>query len=296
MEKNRRIYALGFFDGVHLGHQALLRSCRELAGRAGIQAGVVTFAAHPDTLVLGQTPALINTPADRERLLRGYGMDGVITLPFDANMRSMPWEAFLRLLMEKYRAAGFVCGADFRFGHRGQGNARLLGQFCRDGGIPFDAVPEQTLDGIRVSSTHIRALLEAGEMEAAVRFLGHPHVLSGPVVSGRHLGRTLGIPTANLALPEGILVPRFGVYACLAHTDGGTFPAVTNVGIRPTVAGHHVTVEPWLLDFDADLYGREITLEFYKFLRPEKKFPTLEALREEILKNAREVRNFFGNP
>ena len=138
-----------------------------------------------------------------------------------------------------------------------------------------------------------RALLEAGDMAEAVRCLGHPHVLTGPVVSGRHLGRTIGIPTANLALPPQLLCPRHGVYAALACFDGRRLPAVVNIGSRPTVGGTHVTVEPWILDFDGDLYGRTLRLEFYTFLRPERKFDSLDELRAAILHNAEQTREFF---
>ena len=290
--EQKTIFALGFFDGVHLGHQALLRECRRLAEQENCRSGAVTFIGHPDTLLTGKTPPLINTPADRRRLLCRYGMDNLIELPFDRELMTMPWQDFFQLLLGK-GAAGLVCGSDFRFGHRGEGNADLLRAACEGSGIPCAIVPQQILEGVRISSTHIRGLLEAGQMETAVRFLGHPHVLTGPVISGRKLGRTLGIPTANLALPEGCAVPAFGVYACKATVDGGEYLAVTNVGTRPTVGGHRVTVEPWLLDFDGDLYGRELTLEFYKFLRPERKFPSLEELRLEIRKNASETRKFF---
>lgn len=287
------VYALGFFDGVHLGHQALLTRCALLAERTGSEAGAVTFAEHPDTLVLGSTPGLINTLADRQRLLRERGIGRIITLPFDRHMMEMPWQDFLAGL-ENRGAAGFVCGSDFRFGCRGEGTAQKLEIWCCRKGLPCAVVPEQTVDGIRVSSTYIRTLLEAGDMERAARFLGHPHIFTGTVVSGRHLGRTIGIPTANLELPEGLLIPKFGVYACLARMDGESRPAVTNVGTRPTVGGHHVTVEPWILDFDGDLYGREITLEFHGFLRPERKFEDLEQLRQEIFRNAAQTRALFG--
>ena len=154
-------------------------------------------------------------------------------------------------------------------------------------------VPEQTLDGIRISSTHIRALIENGEMTTAVKFLGHPHILTGQVIHGRHLGSTLGIPTANLHLPQSLAVPKFGVYACQCVIDGKVYPAVTNVGTRPTVNGQDVTVEPWILDYEGDLYGREITLEFYRFLRPEQKFPDLQSLKAEIVRNAEQTREYF---
>ena len=289
---NKTIFALGIFDGVHLGHQALLKKCRELAEEAGCQAGAVTFASHPDALVLGSSPVLINTMDDRKRLLHRW-TDQVIILPFDREMRTTPWEAFLNLLRRDYGAAGFVCGDDFRFGARGAGNQELLRRYCRENGLPCAVVPEQTVDHCRVSSTKIRSLLEAGDVEKAAAFLGHPHILSGTVVHGRQLGRTMGVPTANLALPEELAVLRFGVYACRVTVEGKQYPAVANVGTRPTVEGHGITVEPWILDFSGDLYGREITVEFHKFLRPERKFRSLEELHREILRNARQTRAYI---
>ena len=289
---NQTIYALGFFDGVHLGHRALLNECRRLARETGREAGAVTFSSHPDALVFGTAPVLINTPADRERLLR-RSLDRVITLPFDEKMHTTGWEDFLDLLRRDYAAAGFVCGDDFRFGSRGAGNGTLLTDYCRRENLPCAVVPEQSVHGTRVSSTHIRALLEQGQMEEANAFLGHPHILTGTVVHGHQLGRTLGIPTANLSLPAGLAVPKFGVYACLVELEGERYPAVTNIGTRPTVHGSGITVEPWILSYQGDLYGREITLEFHKFLRPERKFPTLEALQEEIHHNAEQTLRFF---
>ncbi len=291
--KDRIVYALGFFDGVHLGHQALLAAARELAGETGCVPGVLTFTGHPDALTRGCSPRLINTPHDREQLLRHYGAETVVSLPFDKTLMDTPWEAFFNSLLRR-DAAGFVCGEDFRFGAGGKGTAALLEKACRDVGIPCRVVPQQLCGGEVISSTRIRALLEAGGVEQAAELLGHPHILTGTVVSGRQLGRTIGIPTANLLLPEeGIALCR-GVYACKARTGEGEYLAVTNVGTRPTVGGSHITVEPWLLDFSGDLYGKNLTLEFYAFLRPERKFPSLEALGEEILKNAEETRKIFG--
>ena len=289
------IYALGFFDGVHIGHTQLLLQCHSLAYEHDCAAGVVTFASHPDTLVLGNTPRLINSVHDREWLLREkYAMEQVLTLPFDEKMRSMPWESFLDMLRQEHNAAGFVCGEDFRFGHKGSGTAILLEEYCRRENLPCYVVPDQILEGIRVSSTYIRQQLEDGHMATAVKFLGHPHILSGEVVHGKALGRKLGVPTANLRLPEGIAVPKFGVYACMAWVDGKGYPAVANIGTRPTVAGTGITVEPWILDYSGDLYGRRIILEFHYFLRPEMKFPSLEALKEEIHRNADETRAFLN--
>ena len=292
MKEEKRIFALGFFDGVHLGHQALLRACVDLAKSLDAETAAITFEQHPQALFSNQIPPLLGTLSDRFRLLLHYGMDHIYPFPVTQEVMSTKWQDFLGQLLE-YGAAGFVCGADFRFGHKGEGNAEKLQAFCDAQGLPCVIVPDQTLDGLRISSTHIRELLEAGRVEEATRFLGHPHILTGEVVPGRQLGRTIGIPTANLHLPEGVLVPKFGVYACKATAKGGQYLAVTNIGTRPTVSGSHITVEPWLLDFDGDLYGKPLTLEFHAFLRPERKFDSLEALRAEIQKNAAETRKIF---
>ena len=284
------ISALGFFDGVHIGHAALLTACVDLARKHGCKAGAVTFDLHPQALVQGNAPGLIIHTRDREKLLHHYAMEKVVTLPFDDRMRAMPWEDFLKMLRRDYGAAGFVCGEDFRFGYKGSGNAGVLEHYCAGEGLPFVRVPEQLLGGIRVSSTYIRRQIESGDMATAVKYLGHPHILSGTVVHGKALGRKLGIPTANLLLPEGMVLPKFGVYACRAWIDGTPLPAVTNIGTRPTVSGTGVTVEPWILDYSGDLYGREITLEFFRFLRGEEKFPSLDALKAQIHRDAEETR------
>ena len=292
MNERKRIFALGFFDGVHLGHQALLAESVRLAAELDVQAAAITFLAHPQSLYLPEPPPLISTEQDRELLLRQYGIGPIYKFPVTKEVMSTPWDAFLEELLD-FGAAGFVCGHDFRFGHRGEGNCEKLREFCRRRDLPCVVVPEQTVEGKRVSSTRIREKIELGHMESAAKLLGHPHVLTGPVIRGHQLGRRLGIPTANLMLPKELAVPRFGVYACRCRVDGETYLAVTNVGTRPTVAGTGVTVEPWILDYEGDLYGREITLEFYKFLRPERKFSTLEDLRQEILRNAAETRAYF---
>ena len=288
----KTIYALGFFDGVHLGHQALLDACRKLARENGCKAGVITFNVHPDGLVSGKAPALLNTIEDRKRLLFSFGIDSVVALPFDKPLMTTHWSAFLTQLVTQ-GAAGFVCGDDFRFGAGGIGTAKKLAAFCESRQLPYAVVPQQELDGIRISSTHIRTLLEQGNMVQISRFLGHPHIFTGKVISGRGLGHTIGIPTANLEIPEGVLLPHTGVYACSAAVDGQNYMAVTNIGSRPTVGGHHITVEPWLLDFEGDLYGKPLTLAFREYLRPEKSFSNLEELKAEILENAAQTRKIL---
>lgn len=291
--KEKVIYALGFFDGVHLGHQALLTACRQLAQQAGCKAGAVTFDTHPETLVTGQAPGLINSIEDRQRLLRSYGMETVLVLPFDRTLQTTHWSDFLTQLVDA-GAAGFVCGSDFRFGAGGAGTAKKLAAFCESRDLPYAIVPQQFLDDVRISSTHIRGLLQDGDVQQAAVFLGHRHILTGQVVAGRGLGHTIGIPTANIQVPDGVLLPKAGVYACQALAEGKLYPAVTNIGSRPTVDGHHVTVEPWLLDFEGDLYGKELTLSFHSYLREERKFATLEDLKAQIQKDATETRNQLG--
>ena len=288
------IYALGFFDGVHLGHQALLDACLRLAAETGAKTGAVTFTAHPESLVLGKAPLLLNSPADRRRLLAQQRIERVLELTFDEQLRKMPWQDFFQMLITEYNAAGLVCGDDFRFGYRGEGNAALLQNACRNAGIPCVVIPEQILMGKRVSSTLIRDLLSQGRVDVATQFLGHPHILSGTVIPGRGLGHTIGIPTANIQPPAGVLLPKAGVYACKAAVDNREYLAVTNIGSRPTVEGHHVTVEPWLLDFKGDLYGKELTLSFHAFLREEQKFPTLEDLKAQIHQDAVKTRKELG--
>ena len=292
MKQQKRIFALGFFDGVHLGHQALLGTCVSLAESAGAEAAAITFDRHPRSLFTQTPPPLISTAASRRLLLDRYGIAYVKQYPVVPEVMGMPWEEFLEGLLEE-GAVGFVCGDDFRFGCKNEGNVQGLLKFCKDRGLPCAIVPEQTVDGKRISSTYIRRQIECGDMETAKRFLGHPHIVSGVVVPGKQLGRTLGIPTANIRLEEGLVVPKFGVYACRVTIDGKTYSAVTNVGTRPTVSGVGVTVEPWILDFDGNLYGQEITLEFHRFLRPETKFNGLEELKTQINRDADTTRDYF---
>lgn len=290
----KTVYALGFFDGVHLGHASLLKACRCLADELGCKAGVVTFESHPDALVHGAAPGLINTLHDRDKLLlEKFHMDTVISLPFDRAMMNTPWQDFFQMLLESYQVAGLICGEDFRFGRKGEGNSEKLVSACRDAGIPCIVLPQLQLEGTAVSSTHIRHLVEMGRMRDAVRFLGHPHVLSGSVVHGHQLGRRLGMPTANLMLPKELVVPRMGVYACHCLVDGQRYAAVTNIGTRPTVAGIGITVETWILDYQGDLYGREIQLEFFEFLRPETRFPDLAQLQQAVYRDAERTKEIL---
>lgn len=289
---NRYIYALGFFDGVHRGHQALIAQAVRLAQALDCCAAAITFDCHPKSLFSEKPTVLISTIPDRELLLKRYGIQKIQVIPVTRENLSTPWEVFLQELIAD-GAVGFVCGDDFHFGHRGEGNAQKLTEFCNEKKLACVVVPEQTENSIRISSTYIRRQIETGDMATAVQFLGHPYTLTGTVVAGQQLGRKLGIPTANLHLPQGLAIPKFGVYACRVFLEGKFYPAVTNIGIRPTVNGKGITVEAWILDYSGDLYGQQITLEFYKFIRSEQKFPDLGALQAEIRRNAAETRELI---
>ena len=291
-----RVIALGFFDGVHLGHGALLRPAEE-AKKRGCESAVFTFDRPPKEVITGIPCPLINSPEDRAELVkRLYGIDEMIMVPFDDEMRTTPWDRFVtEILVGRYGAVHLVAGHDHHFGHRNQGSPELLREKCAELGLGCDIIPAVTIGGVTVSSTHIRKLLEEGDVETARAFLGHPHVLTQTVGHGRQLGRTIGIPTANLVAPPHVLLPRRGVYAAkITLPDGRAFGGVTNVGVRPTVNnGQDVTVEPWILDFDGDLYGQAIRVEFYRRLRDERKFESLDALKAQIETDAGKTREAY---
>ena len=280
-----RVIALGFFDGVHRGHGALLRRAAEEARRRGCTPAVFTFDRPPKEVITGIPCPLINSPEDRSDLVkRLYGIDEMLMVPFDDEMRTTPWDRFVTdILVGRYGAVHLVAGHDHHFGYKNQGSPELLREKCAELGLGCDIIPAVTLDGVTVSSTHIRKLLEEGGVETARAFLGHPHVLTQTVDHGRRLGRTIGVPTANLVAPPHVLLPKRGVYAAkVTLPDGRAFGGVTNVGVRPTVNhGQDVTVEPWILDFDGDLYGQKLRVEFFRRLRDERKFDSLEALRDQ---------------
>ena len=294
LEENKKnlASAIGFFDGVHLGHRALLRAVGELAAEYGLIPAAVSFDLHPD-LLTGRDGALelITSPEDRLWELRRYGgVEQVRLLHFDTALMNTPWQEFLDRLVGEGEIGALAVGADFTFGRGGAGTAESLARWCRERGVPCRIVEKVTLDGEPVSSSRIRALLRRGRVEEAERLLGHPYGLSGPVVTGRRLGRTLGLPTANLRYEPGVLVPRHGVYAARAFLpDGSSFPAATNVGVRPTVSGSGVSVESHLLGFSGDLYGKRLRLELRRFLRPERRFGSLEELKAQIRRDEAEI-------
>lgn len=297
MSDTKRVIALGFFDGVHRAHGALLTRVRQRAEELGAVPCAFTFDCSPTARLTGRSIPLINSLEDRQWLMRRYyGIREVLLGSFD-QMVDMPWEDFITdYLIREQGAVHVVAGHDFRFGARGQGNPQRLREKCAQLGISCDIISEIDLEGIRVSSTHIRTLLEQGDMEEARAFLGHPHILSQRVSPGKHLGRVLGFPTVNLQFQPGVIVPAYGVYATTVSLEDGTQAiAVTNVGVRPTVeTDGRANVEGYILDYNGDLYGQTVRMAFYHRLRGERKFPSVDALTEEVLRNAQQTREYFA--
>ena len=297
MEQKKRVIALGFFDGVHNGHAALMRRTAQVAKETGATPSAFTFDPHPQTVILGRPMPLLTSPEDRADLMRKYyGIQDVIVEPFTPARMKQPWREFLvDTLIKDLGAIHLVAGHDYHFGYKGEGNPQLLKETCQELGVGCDIIPRVEQDGITVSSTYIRTLVAQGEIERANEFLGHPYTLSDRVSHGKKLGTTLGFPTVNLKLKENVLSPAKGVYATKVHFNGHSFMAVTNVGVRPTIQDNdgRVTVEGFILDFSGDLYGQEVRMEFYKRLRGEQKFPSLQALAQEIGRNAQQTQEYF---
>lgn len=298
MDEKKRVIALGFFDGVHIGHGALLRRTKQRAEELGAMPSVLSFDIHPDTLVFGREVPLINSAIGREDIIRRcYGIDNVVFLHFNRRVMQMDWRDFLEDLIGELRICHIVVGHDFCFGYKGLGTAPRLQEYCRERGLGCDVIPPVMLDGEIVSSTRIRELIAEGKIEQANRWLGHPHSLADTVHSGYHLGRRLGSPTINMFFPQGVVVPRHGVYATKVFLENGaSHIAVTNVGVRPTVSSEdRVSVESHLLDYSGNLYGRQARVEFYAFLREETKFESFEALSEQIRRDALAARAWFAS-
>ncbi len=298
MTEIKRAIALGFFDGVHIGHAALLERTKQRAREIGAVPSVLSFDVHPDTLVFGTPVPLINSAIGREDIIRRqFGIDNVVFLHFNRTMMQMDWVDFIESLIRELNIGWIVVGHDFCCGYRGLGTAERIKDYCESHGLGCDIISPVMLEGQIVSSTRIRQLIADGDMEQARRWLGHPHILSDTVHSGYHLGQKMGTPTINMYFPEGVIVPRHGVYATKVWLeDGSSHIAVTNVGVRPTVSeGERVSVESHLLDYNGNLYGRQARVEFYHFLRPETKFGDVASLGEQIRRDAEQARVYFKN-
>lgn len=287
--------ALGFFDGVHKGHSALLaRVCSE-AEKRGLTPAVITLDRYPAAAVGGFSAPLINSAADREALIKDlHGIETVHMLRFDAEMIATEWRDYAARLICEFGCELFVCGYDHRFGARGEGTAEKLAAFARENGAECIIIPPVTDEKGIISSTAIRTALREGDLRTANAMLGHPHTISGTVCGGQKLGRTLGFPTANITLPSGTVCPAFGVYAVRCTADGREYDGVMNIGTKPTVTTlDDVTLETYIIGWSGDLYGKKLTVRLHERLRPEQKFANVEALAAQMRIDAENAQNFL---
>ena len=282
---------IGVFDGVHLGHQYLLEQVNDQAHRADALSGAVTFLNHPRQVLQPAFQAQYLTSADeRLRLLKGAGLDLVAPVTFDLPLSQLSAHDFLDLLVKRLRMRGLVVGPDFALGRGREGNVARLQELADEMGFRLEVVAPQSLGNVLIRSTTVRQALSEGAVDQARELLGRRFSLDGAVVHGESRGRELGFPTANISVSAGRVVPPDGVYATWVIVGDHRLPSATNIGVRPTFGDNDRTVETYILDFDEDLYGRSITIEFVHRLRDELAFESIEALKEQMAKDVDETR------
>jgi riboflavin kinase/FMN adenylyltransferase len=287
------VVALGNFDGVHIGHQTILKTAIERADAMGGSALAVTFDPLPaKVLNPNRAPRLIMTPEDKHELLRSFGLDGVIVLTFSRELSMLSPEEFVSgYLLGRIGARAVVVGHNVSFGHMRAGNAEVMRRLGREMGFETTVVGPIERDGVAVSSTQVREMIKAGNMKQTAMLLGRRHFLRGPVIHGRERGRTIGFPTANIQSRTECLPPD-GVYATRLVLEDGAHPSITNIGMRPTFAEPERTIEAHIFDFNRDIYDREVKLEIVERIRPERKFESAQALAAQIasdLQRAKEI-------
>lgn len=282
------LLTIGVFDGVHLGHKHLISRLKELTRKQGVLSGVITFSQHPQEVLSPRTKVPSLTGIEQKlALLQDEGVDIVIPLPFTPQLAALSPEQFLSLLKEYLKMKGLVIGPDFALGKDRQGNIDALRRLGQEMGFSVTVVPPLTIDSEVVSSTAIRKALAEGDMKKAQKLLGHPFRLEGRVVGGDKRGQKLGFPTANLEVAPGRALPSGGVYACQAYINGQSYPAMTNIGSRPTFGGGPQLIETYLLDYNGDLYGHELAIDIIGRLRDEKRFDTPEQLIKQIAEDVK---------
>ena len=273
--------ALGSFDGLHLGHRQVIGNT---LSAPGLRPAVITFQQNPSVSLQKKPVPLLTTNEQKLALLEEMGVEVVYLLSFE-QIRDMEPEDFVEALYRVCRVRALSCGFNFRFGKNGRGDAGLLKELCREKGISLSVTPPVSVAGETVSSTRIRACLEQGDVQQAGQLLGRPFGYDFEVTHGRQLGRTWGTPTINQPFPQGYVLPRFGVYASLVEVEGQKYYGVTNIGVKPTVGSDCALSETWIPEFSGDLYGKKVPVELLDFIRPERKFDSLDQLKNEILEN-----------
>lgn len=287
---------IGVFDGVHRGHQEILKALTSSAHAAKAPAVVLTFDPHPASVLTGREIKLLTMPDERAGLLAAHGVDAVITEPFTRDLSTVSAYDFMRRLTRRLGLQQLLIGYDFALGKGREGNAARLTEIGRELGYRVRVMEAVSDESGVISSTAIRKLVSAGNVDEAARLLGHFYSIGGPVVHGDGRGRGIGFPTANIDYPRGKILPANGIYATWAVLGSERFAAATNVGLRPTVRSDQVvpTVEAFLLDFDRDIYGETLKLEFTARLRDELKFPSLEAMIQQMHKDVEKTRELLA--
>jgi len=277
----------GTFDGVHLGHQKILRRLHELASSKQGETVLLTYWPHPRLILQPQDKSLrlLSTLSEKVKLLEEMGVDHLIILPFTEELSQMSSDDFIRsILVEKIQTKTLVIGYDHKFGKNREGSFEYLQSHSHLFGFAIEEISRQDVDDLGVSSTKIRTALAQGDISTANKYLGRPYDLSGQVVKGQQIGRSLGFPTANIQIADDYkLLPRDGAYAVHAEVNSIQYKAILNIGDRPTVDGEKKTIEAHLIDFEGDLYGQELRVYFQEFLREEKKFESLDALKNQLV-------------
>ena len=293
----RTAVAMGYFDGMHLGHQALIRMTVQTAITSGLKSVVFTFRDNPKNLLSSNSAVKsILSHEDKARLMDTAGIDYMISVPFDDRIRNLAPRQYIRLLLDKnINMTAVCCGFNYRFGKDAAGDKELLQAMGAAEGFEVSIVKPYTIDGNVVSSSLIRNLISDGDMAACKTFLGRYYTASGKVVSGNRLGRTIGFPTVNIMIDEDMLTPPHGVYVTACHIGDQTYRGVTNVGIKPTIGDGKKSVETHLFDVDQDLYEKRIIVEFFKMIREERRFENLDALAVQIEKDCRIARAYHSN-
>ena len=285
--------ALGFFDGVHLGHQKVIKSAVDFAKRNGIKSAVVTFKEHPCCFFRGICPKYILTREERLKHIEALWVDYVYLLDFNSKLCMLSAEDYLReVLVGNFSPKSISTGFNHYFGAKKSGNVTLLAEKQVEYGYKYFEISPQKVFGKTISSTAIRELLSKGQIKNANEMLGYNFSITGEVVKGQQLGRTIGFRTANLIYPNELIDLPFGVYSTVVTIDGKKYQGVTNFGIRPTVSdSHKCTLETHILDFEKDIYGKHITVEFIKMIRAEEKFKSLDELKNQIIADVLSVKN-----
>jgi riboflavin kinase / FMN adenylyltransferase len=295
----RAVVTSGTFDGVHVGHQKILSRLLESASVSGGQSVVVTYWPHPRLILAPQHPhelRLLSTIEERITELSKFKIDYLLIIPFTKEFSCLSPEAYVQqILLDTLHTKKLVIGYDHHFGRNRQGNFDFLHANASRFGFTIEEIPRQDIDEVGVSSTKIRQALESGDVEQAARFLGRPYSLTGTVVEGKKLGRTIGFPTANLQVAEPFkLIPASGVYAVRVRVKGHPFGAMLNIGYRPTVGGTSLSIEAHLFQFSGDLYGQEVEVTFLKRLRDEHKFAGLEELKAQLAQDKKAALSILG--